>query len=169
MSSFQYDGIFIGLGSNLGKPIEQIVTVLKQFEDVGISVVKASALYKTPPWGKTDQPDFINQVIQIEWKDSKAGPISLMSMLLNIEERMGRIRAEKYGARIIDLDLLAYHQQTLQLEMLSLPHPEIVNRAFVLMPWVAIAPQFWLPDSRQTVSQALERLPIIQRGQIEML
>ncbi len=111
----------------------------------GTRIVQASALYRTPAWGRTDQPDFINGVLAIE--TTLPAP-ALLDRLLAIERRFGRLRdqeAGRWGPRTLDLDLLLYGDQVLELPGLSLPHPRLHERAFVLVPLAEISPRLFVP------------------------
>lgn len=103
-----------------------------------IHVTKRSGLIETDPWGKTDQDDFINAAIEIE---TILGPLDLLDTCLMIEQAMGRERTEKWGPRIIDIDIIAYKGVTMESEQLTLPHPHAHERDFVLDPLREIAPQ----------------------------
>jgi 2-amino-4-hydroxy-6-hydroxymethyldihydropteridine diphosphokinase len=146
----QYNGIFIGLGSNIGFRATALSEARKQLLLNGVAILQSSAVVETPAWGITDQPPFLNQVISVA---TDRTPHELLELLLGIEQKMGRIRADKWGPRRIDLDLLAYHQEQICDAQLTLPHPYLAQRDFVLSPWAEIAPRFFLPDSQQTVLQ----------------
>lgn len=122
----------------------------------GAEVVQASSLYETPPWGNTDQPTFINQVIQIQ---CDAGPAELLSMIMRLESELGRVRAVHWGPRVIDVDILAFGQEVVSSQRLMLPHPHLAQRAFVLVPWAEIAPGFLVPGIQASVAELLQRLP----------
>ena len=124
---------WLGLGSNLQQPVSQLKDALGRLGLVeGIEILKASALYRTPPWGDDQQDDFINAVVQIE---TNLGPIPLLHALQSIENKMGRQRSgRRWGPRLIDIDLLLYGDQRVESEELELPHPRMHERAFVLIP-----------------------------------
>lgn len=132
------DRVFVALGSNLDRPERQIDIALRALAGLpGTRVLRSSSLYRTPPWGDTDQPDFINAVARLE---TSLEPRSLLDALLAIELRMGRVRARRYGPRVIDLDLLMHGDTVVSSERLVLPHPRMQERAFVMWPLAEIAP-----------------------------
>lgn len=133
---------FLGLGSNLGKPKEQIALAFSLLGKAqGIKVLKKSNLMESRPWGKTDQPDFINACV---WIETSLSPLALLDTVLGIEQEMGRVRgAEKWGPRLIDIDILFYDGlKTYSDERLTLPHPHALERDFVMEPLAQIAPEF---------------------------
>jgi len=148
--------VFISLGSNLGDRTENLKMALHAVElNVG-TVLKRSSVYETKPWGKGNQPDFLNQVIRVH---SDISPEDCLFRLLAIEQKMGRKREEKWGARIIDLDLLYADDLILQTEKLTLPHPGIAQRKFVLVPIAEIAPDFIHPLLKKSQLQLLNECP----------
>lgn len=131
-------GVFVALGSNLDTPEVQVRRALAYLGALpGTTVLKMSSLYRTPPWGDLDQPDFINAVAEIA---TLLAPLDLLDALLEIEQRMGRVRSRRYGPRVIDLDLLLHAQAVVDEERLVLPHPRMHERAFVMWPLAEIAP-----------------------------
>ena len=124
---------WLGLGSNLRQPVSQLKDAMGRLGLVdGIEILKASGLYRTPPWGDDQQDDFINAVVQIQ---TELGPVPLLYALQSIENEMGRQRTgRRWGPRLIDIDLLLYGDQQFQSEELELPHPRMHERAFVLIP-----------------------------------
>ncbi len=105
-------------------------------------VVKSSAVYETAPWGNSRQPAFLNQVLLVQ---TSLPARKLLNQLLIIEERMGRKREEKYGPRLIDIDLLFFNADIIRLPHLHVPHPEMLKRRFVMQPLAEIAPEFIHP------------------------
>jgi 2-amino-4-hydroxy-6-hydroxymethyldihydropteridine diphosphokinase len=124
---------WLGLGSNLQQPVEQLQHAYKRLaESDDIEVLKASSMYQTPPWGDERQADFVNAVVQIE---TGLSPLALLHVLQSLENEMGRRRSDRrWGPRIIDIDLLLYDDQVFHTEELDLPHPRMHERAFVLLP-----------------------------------
>jgi 2-amino-4-hydroxy-6-hydroxymethyldihydropteridine diphosphokinase len=150
--------VFLSLGSNMGdrlKNLQQAVAVVNILAAVPFSI-KSSAVYETAPWGKTEQPAFLNAVISFE---TILPPAQLLEKLLSGEKMMGRVRDEKWGPRIIDLDILYYYDQVIEQEHLHIPHPEIVARRFVLQPLCDLAPDFVHPVLKQTNSELLRSCP----------
>lgn len=123
----------IGLGSNLDAPIRRIEHAIGELATLpSTRVLRRSRLFRTPPWGLREQPDFINAAVEIE---TALAPIDLLRELLAIERRGGRVRdGARWGPRVIDLDLLLYDGRTLREPGLELPHPRMHERAFVLVP-----------------------------------
>jgi 2-amino-4-hydroxy-6-hydroxymethyldihydropteridine diphosphokinase len=134
---------YIALGANLGDPASTIRAAFGALANLPDSkVLRCSSLYRTAPVGIIDQPEFINAVALLE---TTLMPQALLRELLDIERRFGRQRAEKYGPRTLDLDLLLYDDQFLDLPELTLPHPRLHLRAFVLLPLAELAPDLRLP------------------------
>ena len=128
----------IALGSNLGDKVANIDKAISLLTETGdVKLVDRSRNYATEPWGKTDQDWFINAVIDVT---TSLPPKALLARCKEIERRMGRVQTEKWGPRIIDLDLLVYGNVTMDDPVLVLPHPHIGARAFVLAPLMDIAP-----------------------------
>ncbi|MBT9522652.1 MAG: 2-amino-4-hydroxy-6-hydroxymethyldihydropteridine diphosphokinase [Dechloromonas sp.] len=140
---------YVALGANLGDPAATVLAAFAALANLPESrVTHSSSLYRTAPVGLTDQPEFVNAVAELE---TTLAPEALLAALFDIEERFGRIRAEKNGPRTLDLDLLLYNDQFVDLPRLTLPHPRLHLRAFVLQPLAEIAPQLAIPG-RGTVA-----------------
>jgi 2-amino-4-hydroxy-6-hydroxymethyldihydropteridine diphosphokinase len=136
---------FVGIGSNLGEPERQIAAALQQLEaENGIEVVAVSTLRETEPVGYLDQPNFLNGAAQLE---TELAPRELLERLLAIEGRLGRVRGEgpRFGPRTIDLDLLLYGDETIAEPGLTVPHPRLWERRFVLEPLAELAPGLEIP------------------------
>jgi len=134
---------YVALGANLGDPASTVRAAFGALANLPESrVVHTSSLYRTAPVGLADQPDFINAVAALE---TTLAPESLLDALLDLENRFGRLRAEKNGPRTLDLDLLLYNDQLLDLPRLQLPHPRLHLRAFVLQPLAEISPDLVIP------------------------
>ncbi|WP_063570398.1 2-amino-4-hydroxy-6-hydroxymethyldihydropteridine diphosphokinase [Luteibacter rhizovicinus] len=134
----------IGLGGNLGEVRERLDAAIAALDVLpGVAVAARSRFYRTAPWGPVAQPDFINAAIAVE---TSLPALELLDALLATERAFGRIRdGERWGPRTLDLDLLAYGDDVIDNERLSVPHPRIAERAFVLMPLADIAANAELP------------------------
>lgn len=131
--------ILIGLGSNIGDREGHIVAAVRMLHRHPlIRVVKVSSLYETAPVGYTDQADFLNAVIRIE---SSIPPQELLDVCRGIEAGLGRVREARWGPRTIDIDILLYDDIVIQADLLTLPHPRLQDRRFVLVPIDEIAPE----------------------------
>lgn len=125
------NGIYLGLGTNLGNRHENLNQALSLINVKIGKVIKKSSIHETKAWGKTNQPDFLNMVIQIE---TDLIPHELLSCCISIENQLGRVRKEKWGERIIDIDILYYNNLKISEDNLTIPHPFIEERDFVLIP-----------------------------------
>jgi 2-amino-4-hydroxy-6-hydroxymethyldihydropteridine diphosphokinase len=140
-----FDAI-VALGSNLGDKAGQIAQAIELLTEAGdIRVIARSRNYRTAPWGKTDQDWFVNACIAVA---TELSPHELLRRCQAVEERMGRIRDERWGPRVIDLDVLIYRDVTSEEADLTLPHPRIAERAFVLVPLADIAPDLVIRGRR---------------------
>lgn len=140
---------YVALGANLGDPAATVKAAFAALANLPESrVVHCSSLYRTAPVGMTEQPEFVNAVAEL---DTTLAPEAVLEALLDIEKRFGRIRAERNGPRTLDLDLLLYNDQFVDLPRLTLPHPRLHLRAFVLYPLAEIAPNLKIPG-RGTVA-----------------
>ena len=164
MVSEAWQAVFIGIGANLGEPAQQIsaaVLGLKQLPQTRFTV--QSSLYRTAPVGGPDQPDYFNAVARLE---TMLEPQALLSGLLEIERKLGRMRSIPNAPRRLDLDLLLYGGMTIATAALTVPHPRMHERRFVLEPLLEIAPDCIIPDLgpatdwyRRTLDQSVERVP----------
>lgn len=145
-------GIFLLLGSNIGDPAGNLRTARREINARIGSIVRSSSVYKTEPWGITNQPVFLNQVVTAE---TAVDPFVLLECISAIELAMGRIRHRKWGARIIDIDILFYDDEIIHNEKLDIPHQGIPFRRFTLEPLFEIAPDFIHPELQKTTAQLL--------------
>ncbi len=146
---------YVALGSNLGNPRQQLLDALDELAGLPLTrLLQRSPLYSTPPWGVLQQPPFINAAAEL---DTALSPHALLDALLAIEQRAGRVRAERNGPRTLDLDLLHVDGVQLHDARLTLPHPRMAERAFVLLPLRDIAPTLRLPG-QGVVAELLSRL-----------
>lgn len=148
--------IYLGLGSNMGDRKKHITQAISKIENQIGRCLLRSCLYRTAAWGKTNQSYFINQVIQIS---TKKAPIEILDGILEIEKQLGRVRKEKWGERIIDIDLLFYGSEIIELPRLLVPHPFLAERRFVLVPMNEIAPNFIHPIFERNISDLLLECP----------
>jgi 2-amino-4-hydroxy-6-hydroxymethyldihydropteridine diphosphokinase len=147
---------YLLIGGNEGDRIAYLTGAREHIEKNAGPILQLSGIYETAAWGKTDQADFLNQVLAIR---TQLDAHALMTVLLEIEEKMGRRRAGKYGPRIIDIDILFFNEQVIQEPQLTIPHPEIPNRRFVLAPMAEIAPSFIHPVLGKTILDLLAVCP----------
>jgi len=146
---------FIGLGSNLADPLVQVRQALVELDSIpGTRVTARSSFYRTLPVGLLEQPEFINAVASVR---TTLKPQALLAALLAIENRHGRRRSMRNAPRTLDLDLLLYGEQVLGQDGLTLPHPRLQERAFVLAPFAEIAPDAMVPG-RGRVQDLLARV-----------
>ena len=138
--------VFIGVGSNMGDPKTKVLLAFKALEEHDeINLVSVSSLYLTEPFGCNDeQEDYINAVVEAT---TTLLPNDLLDVTQGIEADFGRIREERYGPRTLDLDLLLYGTKTVDTDRLQIPHPEMTNRRFVLVPLLEIAPNVEIPNA----------------------
>jgi 2-amino-4-hydroxy-6-hydroxymethyldihydropteridine diphosphokinase len=145
---------YLGLGGNLGDPAKSMGAALRMLDADPLSrVVAVSSLYRTPPWGKTDQPDFLNATAEVLTSHS---PRELLDRCLEAEQRLKRVRQERWGPRLIDIDILIFGDKAVHEHGLEIPHPRMLERAFVLAPLAEIAPDFMVDG--QTLSDHLAML-----------
>jgi 2-amino-4-hydroxy-6-hydroxymethyldihydropteridine diphosphokinase len=148
---------YIGLGANLGDPRRQLQEALARLAAVEeVEVSKVSRFYLNPPLGPPEQPWYVNAVAQLR---TRLEPEELLRVLRKVEEDLGRVRGERWGPRIIDLDLLLYNGVVRSGPELTLPHPEMHRRAFVLVPLAEIASEAWHPVLEKTAGELLAELP----------
>lgn len=154
---------YIGLGANLGDPVAQMERALNALSALPtVRRLRRSSYYRTKPWGPVKQDDFINAVAAI---DTLLSPVQLMTQLLKIERGLGRIRGERFGPRLIDLDLLLFGALTLNSPHLAVPHPRLSERAFVLVPLMELDESIVIPDAG-LARDALARLPEAARADV---
>lgn len=147
---------YLLLGSNIGNSKAKLARAITQIENQIGSVTRQSNLYSTAAWGNTKQPDFLNQVIVV---DTKLTALQTLQSILVIEKKMGRIRMEKNAPRIIDIDILFFNKQIIDQAELAVPHPQIQNRRFVLVPLNQLSPNLKHPLLKKTVHQLLIHCP----------
>ena len=146
----------LGLGSNVGErraALAGAVDALKGHS--GIAVIAASPLYESEPWGQTDQQDFLNAAVRVV---TSLSPADLLAAILAVEVSLGRVRGKKWGPRLIDIDILVFGNETIDVPGLTIPHPHLTERAFALAPLVDVMPEAAIKGrpARQWLAQ-LER------------
>ncbi len=146
--------IYIALGTNLGDRLANMMAATAAMPPA-VRVLAQSPVYQTAPWGYTDQPEFLNQVIRAE---TDLSPLQLLVFLKQIEVALGRMPTFRYGPRLIDLDILFYGDLVLETPDLAIPHPHLAERAFVLVPLADLAPQLHHPVLGKTVREMLEEV-----------
>ncbi len=150
------NGVYILSGSNLGDRVANLALAMENIEKQAAKVVAQSQLYETAAWGIEEQPSFLNQVLEIA---TELAPHALLECLLTIEKQMGRERKEKWGERLIDLDILYYSDLVMDAPGLQIPHPHIAARRFTLAPLCELAPLLVHPVLQNTQLQLLEDCP----------
>lgn len=143
-------------GGNLGNREENLAKASALITELCGTIISASSLYETAAWGNTDQPAFLNQALKLQ---TTLNAKQLIRKVLKAEKLMGRIRKEKYGPRIIDIDIVLFNNETYNYSFLKLPHPEMQNRRFVLVPLAEIAPDAIHPIFKKTITQLLNECP----------
>ncbi|MEX2474282.1 2-amino-4-hydroxy-6-hydroxymethyldihydropteridine diphosphokinase [Marinobacter sp.] len=147
---------FIGLGSNLAEPTIQLARAVAELASLPqTSLVAQSAFYRSHPVGPQDQPDFVNGAV---WLSTALGALDLLDYLQAIEQQHGRQRVQHWGPRTLDLDLLMFGHETIHSERLTVPHPELPNRDFVLQPLLDLNAGLNLPDGR-SISELRQQCP----------
>jgi len=158
--------VYIGLGSNLEQPQQQILTAIKDIKAIaGVTLVAQSSLYHSPPMGPQDQPDYINAVVAVE---TELAPLALLDALQSIEQSHGRVRKRHWGERTLDLDILLVDDRVINETRLSVPHPGIAERAFVVYPLAEIAPDLTIPGKGK-LSDIQTQCPLDGLKQVEEL
>jgi 2-amino-4-hydroxy-6-hydroxymethyldihydropteridine diphosphokinase len=147
---------YLVIGGNLGEREEYLATARRLIGAQCGQLIAISAIYETAPWGNTDQPAFFNQALQL---DTALNARQLIRRLLKVEKLMGRIREEKYGPRLIDIDIILFNDEKHNYHFLKLPHPEMQNRRFVLAPLAEIAADIVHPILKKTITELLEECP----------
>ncbi|HEY4291094.1 MAG TPA: 2-amino-4-hydroxy-6-hydroxymethyldihydropteridine diphosphokinase [Puia sp.] len=147
---------YLLIGGNQGERTAQLALAREKIAARTGRLLRVSSLYETAAWGKTDQASFLNQALKLE---TRLEASVLIDVVLNIEQQMGRQRLERYGSRIIDIDILFFNDTILRLPNLVIPHPEIQNRRFVLTPMAEIAPLLIHPILGLNIEQLLEACP----------
>jgi len=148
-------GVFLLLGSNLGDRHGYLEKAIGLIAEEVAPVISVSSIYETQSWGKTDEPDYLNQVLFLK---TNMAPRMLLRKILGIENILGRKREEKWGSRIIDIDILFYGGDIISETGLTIPHPELHKRLFTLAPLSEIAPDFIHPILKKSIFQLKSEL-----------
>ncbi len=139
--------VFIALGSNLASPVTQLESALQALARLPqTSLKKVSPFYQSAPLGPQDQPDYVNAVAELE---TDLAPLALLDALQNIEKEQGRVRLRRWGERTLDLDILLIDDEIFTLPRLTVPHYDMLNREFVIIPLFDIAPDLTLPNGEK--------------------
>lgn len=151
--------VYVALGSNLASPLEQLKQAVEKLQK--FANFAASPFYGSKPLGPQDQPDYVNAVVRF---DTDLAPLALLDLLQSIENEQGRVRLRRWGERTLDLDLLLYGNEQIQSERLTVPHYDMQNREFVIVPLYDLAPDLVLPNGtavavlyQQFVQHEMER------------
>jgi 2-amino-4-hydroxy-6-hydroxymethyldihydropteridine diphosphokinase len=148
---------YLGLGSNLGDRLENLRRAVTLLEERGIPVLRSSRVYETVPVGGPEQPDYLNAVIEVEATGTAR---DLLQAAVGVEDAMGRVREERWGPRVIDVDVLTFDREELDEPGLQVPHPRMHERAFVLIPLLELDADPHLPGGRRVASLRLGALAV---------
>ncbi|MHB0964895.1 MAG: 2-amino-4-hydroxy-6-hydroxymethyldihydropteridine diphosphokinase [Bellilinea sp.] len=146
--------VYLALGTNLGDRMLNLAHALTLLPPA-VKLLRCSRVYETPPWGYLDQPDFLNMTIEGE---TTLEPLMLLDWLKLLEEKIGRKKSERYGPRLIDLDILFFDDLQMQSERLEIPHPRLAERAFVLVPLADLVPDLVHPVAHATIRELLAKV-----------
>jgi 2-amino-4-hydroxy-6-hydroxymethyldihydropteridine diphosphokinase len=146
--------VFLSTGSNIGDRAANLRKAADACNTLLGKVLKSSSVYQTAAWGNENQQPFLNQVLELQ---TALSPQETMQKILELEVGLGRIRNQKWGPRSIDIDILLYGNEVLNESGLHVPHPQLANRRFVLVPLAEIAPEMVHPESKLSISQLLAR------------
>ncbi len=143
---------YLGLGSNLGQRLEQLQRAVESLQAEGLRICRSSSVYESPPWGYTEQPSFLNAVIEIE---SELEPAALLAVCRQTERELGRIPRPRWQAREIDIDILLIEELVVREPELTVPHPHLHERDFALIPLLEIAPDLTDPTNGERLADCL--------------
>jgi 2-amino-4-hydroxy-6-hydroxymethyldihydropteridine diphosphokinase len=148
---------YVALGSNMGNRLQYLYKAIKKLDEhEQISVVQTSSIYETDPVGYVNQDKFLNMVIKIQ---TSLSPFALLDVTQKIELDLGRKREVRWGPRTLDLDILLYNHENIETEQLTIPHPRMVERAFVLVPLFELDADIRIPNIKQCLALIIDELP----------
>ena len=147
---------YLLVGGNIGEREQNLARARQWIEADCGAIIRASSIYETAAWGNTAQAAFLNQVLEIH---TPLNAKQLIRHVLKVEKKMGRIREEKYGPRLIDIDILLFNDEIHKTDFLTIPHPKMQNRRFVLEPLAEIAPGVTHPVLKKTITELLNDCP----------
>lgn len=148
--------VYLSLGSNLGDRLAFLKFGVKRLgQDVNISIIKCSSIYETAPVGLTEQPNFLNMVVELQ---TIYQPLELLKATQAIQQKSGREFKIRWGPRTLDLDILLFNQENIEMDELSVPHPRMHERGFVIIPLRELAPSLYIPSVNKSVQQVYEEL-----------
>jgi 2-amino-4-hydroxy-6-hydroxymethyldihydropteridine diphosphokinase len=149
---------FLGLGSNLGDRLANLQEAVDQLNSSrAVRVLRSSRVYETDPIGGPEQPDYLNAVVEVE---TSAGAHELLEVCLGVEDDLGRVREERWGPRVIDIDVLTFGDEEIGDDRLTLPHPRMHERGFVLIPLLELTAEPKLPGGRRVQTLRLDSLAL---------
>ena len=148
--------VYLLLGGNLGDRILYLQQARGSINRQVGTLTRSSKVYETAAWGKTDQPNFLNQVLEVH---TELTPEEVLQSVNAIEQELGRVRQEHWGARVIDIDILFYNSLVLQTQRLTIPHPQLHLRRFTLLPLAELAPELVHPVLGKSITQLLQECP----------
>jgi len=147
---------YLLLGGNLGDRRKNLEMAIELLDREAGDVISVSSLYETAAWGKENQPDFLNQAVAL---NTNLAAVQLLDKALEIEQKLGRVRMEKWGERLIDIDLILFGDEVIDLDgRLQIPHPQMQNRKFVMMPLAEIAPYVKHPVLGKTILEIAQNI-----------
>ncbi|MFV0261971.1 MAG: 2-amino-4-hydroxy-6-hydroxymethyldihydropteridine diphosphokinase [Kluyvera sp.] len=149
--------VYIAIGSNLASPLEQVNAAVEAIGAIPESrIIRVSSFYRTPPLGPQDQPDYLNAAVALE---TNLAPEALLDHTQRIEQQQGRVRkAERWGPRTLDLDIMLFGDRLINSERLTVPHYDMKRRGFMLWPLFEIAPELHFPDDGQPLTEYLNQI-----------